>query len=319
MFDMPFMISALVFMGVLLFITATYSLVKTSEEHRHVIRKLKFGILTRTNPDDTGLSVMERLGKHFIGGITRLGDLARPKGENEASRIERDLWHAGFRAKNATIFYFGAKVFLAILLPSLVIVSQAYAYRIKVAVLIVPIIVISFFIGFYLPDLYMRFRVRRRKRRILEGFPDALDLMVVCVEAGMGLDQALNRVTEEMKMTNKPLYEEFRQLILELRAGKSRRDALRSLAQRMDLEDVNSLVTLLIQTDRFGTSIAQALRVHSDGMRTRRHQRAEEMAAKLPVKLLFPLIMFVFPSLFVAILGPTLIQVFRLWSGWSAH
>ena len=319
MTGMPLLISALVFMGVLLLITATYSFVKTTEEHRHVIRKLKFGILKSTNVDDTGLSSMERLRRRLIVGITHLGDFARPKGENETSRIERNLLHAGFRAKNATIFYFGAKVFLALLLPSLVLFSQAYAYRVKVAVLLIPIIVISFIIGFYLPDLYMRFKVGRRKRRILEGFPDALDLMVVCVEAGMGLDQALNRVTEEIKMTNKPLYEEFRQLILELRAGKSRRDALRSLAQRMDLEDVSSLVTLLIQTDRFGTSIAQALRVHSDGMRTRRHQRAEEMAAKLPVKLLFPLIIFIFPSLFVAILGPTLIQVFRLWSGWARH
>jgi tight adherence protein C len=319
MFGMPLLISSLVFMGVLLFITTTYILIKTSEEHRHVIRKLKYGILTRTDPDDAGLSVVERLEKFFMGGITRLGDLAKPKGENEASRIERDLWHAGFRAKNVAIFYSGIKIFLAVLLSSLVIVSQAYAYRVKVAVLIVPIIVISFFIGFYLPNLYVSFRVRRRKRKLLEGFPDALDLMVVCVEAGMGLDAALNRVTEEMKMTNKPLYEEFRQLILELRAGKSRRDALRSLALRTGLEDVNSLVTLLIQTDRFGTSIAQALRVHSDGMRTKRHQRAEEMAAKLPVKLLFPLIIFIFPSLFVAILGPTLIHVFRLWSGWSGR
>ncbi len=319
MTGMPLLISTLIFMGVLLFISAAYSLVKTTEEHRHVIRKLKFGILKSTNPDSTGLSVVERLRRGFVNGITRMGNVARPKGENEASRIEQNLLHAGFRTKNATIFYFGAKVFMALLLPSLVLLSQAYAYRIKVAVLIIPILVLAFVIGFYLPDLYTKYRVERRKRRILEGFPDALDLMVVCVEAGMGLDQALNRVTEEIKMTNKPLYEEFRQLILELRAGKSRRDALRSLAQRMDLEDVNSLVTLLIQTDRFGTSVAQALRVHSDGMRTRRHQRAEEMAAKLPVKLLFPLIIFIFPSLFVAILGPTLIQVFRLWSGWSGH
>jgi tight adherence protein C len=319
MFGMPLLIATLVFMGVLLLITATYSVVRTSEEHRHVIRKLKYGILSRTDPDDTGISLVDRLRKSFVDGIKRLGDFAGPKGEDDASRVERDLWNAGFRAKNAVMVYSGIKVFLGLLLPSLVIVLQAYAYRVKVALLILPILFIAFVIGFYLPDLYLRIRVSRRKRRILEGSPDALDLMVVCVEAGMGLDAALNRVTDEMKMTNKPLHEEFRQLILELRAGKSRRDALRSLAVRTGLEDVNSLVTLLIQTDRFGTSIAQALRVHSDGMRTKRHQRAEEMAAKLPVKLLFPLIMFIFPSLFVAILGPTLIQVFRLWSGWSGR
>ena len=147
---------------------------------------------------------------------------------------------------------------------------------------------------------------------ILEGFPDALDLMVVCVEAGIGLDAAITRVGEEMRFGNEVLSEEFKMLSLELRAGKQRRDALRNLALRTDLEDVSSLVSLLIQTDKFGTSVAQALRVHSDSMRVRRYQRAEELATKLPVKLLFPLILFIFPSFFVTLLGPAVIQIFRV-------
>jgi tight adherence protein C len=167
-------------------------------------------------------------------------------------------------------------------------------------------------IGFYLPDLWLRMRIARRKEEILKGFPDALDLLVVCVEAGVGLDAAINRVGEEMKLSDKVLSEEFRLLSLELRAGKLRRDALRNLALRTDLEDVSSFVTLLIQTDKFGTSVAKALRVHSDSMRTKRQQRAEEIAAKLPVKLVFPLILFIFPSLFVAILGPAAIRIFRV-------
>ena len=147
---------------------------------------------------------------------------------------------------------------------------------------------------------------------MLEGIPDALDLLVVCVEAGMGLDAAINRVAEEIKLTNRILSDELKFLNLELRAGKSRQAALRNLAMRTDLEDVNSLVTLLIQTDKFGTSVAKALRVYSDTFRTKRYQKAEELAAKLPVKLVVPLIVFIFPSLFVTILGPAAIRIYEV-------
>jgi tight adherence protein C len=165
--------------------------------------------------------------------------------------------------------------------------------------------------GFYLPGLWLHVKVNRRKEKILHGLPDALDLMVVCAEAGIGLDASIYRVGEEMKLTNKPLSEEFRLLNLELRAGKQRRDALKNMAVRTDLDDLKSLVTLLVQTERFGTSIAQALRIHSDSMRTKRFQKAEEVAAKLPVKLLFPLILFIFPSLFVTIMGPAVMRIYR--------
>jgi len=158
----------------------------------------------------------------------------------------------------------------------------------------------------------LKWRVDKRKEKILKGFPDALDLMVVCLEVGTSLDAAIYRVGEEMKLGNKVLSEEFKLLSLELRAGKQRRDALRNLALRTDSEDVSTLVSLLIQTDKFGTSVAQALRVHSDSMRTKRYQRAEEVATKLPVKLLFPLILFFFPSLFVILLGPAVIQIIRI-------
>lgn len=143
------------------------------------------------------------------------------------------------------------------------------------------------------------------------GLPDALDLMVVCSEAGVGLDATINRVGEEMRLNNKTLSDEFNLMSLELQAGKPRRDALKDLATRTGLEDVTNLTSMLIQTERFGTSISQALRVHSDSMRVKRSQRAEEIAAKLPVKLLFPLIFFIFPSLFVVILGPAVIRIFR--------
>ena len=145
-----------------------------------------------------------------------------------------------------------------------------------------------------------------------KGLPDALDLLVVCVEAGMGLDQAINRVAEEIKLTNDVLSDEFKLFNLEMRAGKPRQEAMKDLALRIDLEDMNNLVNLLIQTDRFGTSIAQALTVYSDTFRTKRFMHAEEVAAKLPVKLVLPLILFIFPSLFVAIAGPAAIRVFQV-------
>jgi tight adherence protein C len=135
--------------------------------------------------------------------------------------------------------------------------------------------------------------------------------MVVCVEAGMGLDQAMKRISEEMQTTHKTISDEFAQMSLEMRAGRSRSDAMRNLADRTGVEDVKTLVTLLIQTDKFGTSIAQALRTLSNSMRIKRRQRAEELAMKLPVKLLFPLILFIFPSLFVIIIGPGAIQIYR--------
>ncbi len=155
-------------------------------------------------------------------------------------------------------------------------------------------------------------RTSRRKNKILEGLPDALDLMVVCVETGMGLDATINRVAEEIGLGHKILSDELKLMNLEIRAGKSREDALRDLATRTGLEDMNSLVTLLIQTDRFGTSVAQALRVYSDSVRTKRYQRAEEIAAKLPIKLMLPLILLIFPSLFVVILGPAAVRVYRM-------
>jgi tight adherence protein C len=154
--------------------------------------------------------------------------------------------------------------------------------------------------------------IARRKGMLSRGFADVLDLLVICVEAGMGLDAAINRVGKEMKWSNKAWSDELNKYNLELRAGKLRRDALRNLAMRTDIEDVNSFATTLIQTDKFGTSLAQALRVCSDTFRIKRQQRAEEIAARLPVKLVFPAILFIFPSLFVAIAGPAAIRVYQV-------
>ncbi len=209
---------------------------------------------------------------------------------------------------------YGAKVACAIAFPAIALILRMFITRPIPIVPFMIIVVALAVLGFYAPNIWLRSRIDARKEQILHSFPDALDLLVICVEAGMSLDSAITRVGEELKLGHKALSEEFKLLSLELRAGKTRRDALRNFGLRTDLDEVNSLVTLLIQTDRFGTSIAQALRVYSDTMRTSRFNKAEEMAMKLPVKLVVPMIVFIFPSLFVVILGPALIQIFRIWT-----
>jgi tight adherence protein C len=167
-------------------------------------------------------------------------------------------------------------------------------------------------IGYYLPNLVLARMVFLRQRELFENFPDAIDLMTVCVEAGLGLDAAMNKVAEEIRIKSKVLAEELHLVNLEMRAGRTREQALRNLALRTGVEEVEGLVTMLIQADRFGTSIAASLRVHSDMLRTKRRQKAEEAAAKIALKLLFPLIFFIFPSLLLVLLGPAFIQIYRI-------
>jgi tight adherence protein C len=220
---------------------------------------------------------------------------------------------AGIRSENAPAVFFGTKLFFTIFLPVAILLLEALLPGQQFPTgNMVLFLAISAVIGFYLPNLWMLFRIARRKETLINGFPDALDLMVVCVEAGMGLDSAITRVANEMKLSNKVISDELNLYNFEMRAGKLRRDALKNLAMRTDVQEVNNLVTLLIQTDKFGTSIGQALKVYSDTMRTQRFQRAEERAAKIPVKLIFPLILFIFPSLFVVILGPAAISIYRI-------
>jgi tight adherence protein C len=172
--------------------------------------------------------------------------------------------------------------------------------------------VLGALLGFYLPDLYLSHKSEDRRQKLLESLPDALDLLVICVEAGMGLDSAINKVAQELKMGSPELSDELQLMNLELRAGKQRTDALKNLALRTNLDEISSLTTLLVQTDKFGTSMADALRVYSDSYRTQRYQRAEEIAAKLPVKMVIPLLLCIFPSLFLVILGPAAINIYRL-------
>jgi len=250
-----------------------------------------------------------KVGNFFTTLLGLLGNIVKPKPE-EVSKLEKSFLQAGFR-KNISMIFFGSKVAMALLLPILFFFVKVSAFKAMPTLQFTFATLALAMIGFYFPNVWISRRIGQRKDQIFKGFPDALDLMVVCVEAGTSLDAAIAKVGDEMALGNKTLSNEFKLLSLELRAGKSRKEALQNLAYRCDLDDINSLVTLLIQTDKFGTSVAQALRVYSDSMRTTRQQKAEEQAAKLPVKMIFPMIFFLFPALAVVVLGPGMIRMVK--------
>jgi tight adherence protein C len=242
----------------------------------------------------------------FLHFIRTLGKFLAPKKEGNISEMRRLFIRAGYRSPKALPLFFGLKVLLALSLFAVTLVGKLFFWQKISPANFTYISIILAIVGFFLPNLWIKLRISSRKDKIQRGLPDALDLMVVCVEAGTGLDAALSRTAEEMKKTNSLLAEELGLVNLEIRAGKPRQEALKNLAWRTDLEDLNNLTTLLIQTERFGTSVAQALRVHSDFMRTKRFQRAEELAQKMPIKLIFPLALFILPMLFLITLGPAI-------------
>jgi tight adherence protein C len=240
-----------------------------------------------------------------VGGtLVSLGKyLPTNSGKESSSRLL--AVRAGYRSPNAIFLVRGVKVLLPFGLVALVFASGVYRSN----PLMFPLMAVI--AGYILPELWLGWRVRARQHRLQKGLPDALDLLVICIEAGLGLDQALLRVSEELQITHRELSEELQLVNLEMRVGKTRLDALRELARRTGLEDIKALVAMLIQTERFGTSIAQSLRVHGDDLRVRRRQRAEEMGAKTSVKMVPPLVFFIFPALMVVILGPAVLTLLR--------
>jgi tight adherence protein C len=305
-----FLIALLTFLGVALFIVGGFSYAGQRKERKELIQRVRE--FEQNNVEAEKPYLFRIVKRNIFKTLMGLGRLAKfDPGGGDPSFLRKMFLKAGYRGDKGPLIFSGVKFFLAVLLSFLFLLIKLFFIPTMVSLHFMVLGILAALLGFYIPNLWLRIIIDRRKAKITEGIPDALDLMVVCAEAGIGLDAAINRVGEEIKLSNKPLSEEFKLMSLELRAGKPRREALKDLAMRTDLEDVNSLASLLIQTEKFGTNIAQALRVHSDSMRVKRFQRAEEVAAKLPVKLLFPLIFFIFPSLFVAILGPAAIRIFR--------
>lgn len=232
-----------------------------------------------------------------------------PTNEKEMGKLRQDLTEAGFRTESAPLTYLSIRAICSLAFLALGGGVSLIMYGITKDAAIRTFVVGA--LGFYLPTLALGQLVKRRKEQIFLGLPDALDLMVVCVEAGLGLDQAMRRVSTEMKKSYPILADEFGLCNLHLQMGKMRNEVLTDLGARTGVDDLRALASILIQADKFGSSIANALRVQSDAMRTRRQQIAEEKAAKTAVKLIFPLVLFIFPGIFVVLVGPAGIQMAR--------
>jgi tight adherence protein C len=239
-----------------------------------------------------------------IDGLKRIGQMA-PRSVSETGKLQQKLTFAGFRNRDAIVIFLGIRLGFALLLFVLV----------ATPVIMPPSLLLGLAacgIGYVLPGMALGRLAKRRQHRIRLGLPDALDLLVVSVEAGLGLDQAIQRVGSELAFAHPDLCDELRQINFELRAGKGRAEALHNLAERTGVDDVASLVAMLVQTDKFGTSVAQSLRVHSETVRTKRRQRAEEAAAKTGVKMVFPLVFCIFPAIWVVTIGPAAIQFIQV-------
>jgi tight adherence protein C len=239
--------------------------------------------------------------------ISSLGGAMEPQSELEKNQLKVRLANAGFRSEAAPMIYQGIRlVSLGVcLLPAIALFLLKDGFTVKAF----QWIVIFGGVGFYLPQIGLWYLRTKRQKEIFLTLPDALDLLVVCVESGLGLDAALRKVTDEMKDHAKTICEEFALGNMQLQMGRPRREVLHDLGVRTGVDDVRSLAAILIQADRFGSSIAQALRVQSDSMRVRRRQLAEEKAAKTAVQLIFPLVLFIFPAIFVVLCGPAAIQI----------
>ena len=230
-----------------------------------------------------------------------------PPSAAEAKKLQRLMMQAGFRSPGAPAMYRALQLSSLAGFPAVVALACALTARpLNSAVLY---ILFAFVLGFFLPRILLRRRIQHRQLLLRWGLADALDLMVISIEAGLGLNAAMVRVSSELKEVHPDISDEFELTNLEIRVGRDRDEALRNLADRTGVDDLRSLVAMLIQTDKFGTSIAKAIRAFSDSLRTKRRQRAEQAAQKAAVKLLFPLACFLFPTLFIAILGPAALQL----------
>jgi tight adherence protein C len=275
-------------------------------------------ILGRLSPDRRRLRQLATAGgpaDAFEGNLalvdsidTRFKNLPGvPKSPKEMGRLRRRLAMAGYTSPTAVVAYAIANLVTPAVFGLITLGAVGGRQRWLFALFAVAV-------GYLLPGLLLARKIELRKREIREGLPDALDLFIVCVEAGCGLDQAIVKASDELGLTYPSLAYELRLITTEIRAGKPRVEAFKNFAARTKVDDVQSLVALLVQTDKFGTSLAQALRTHADSSRTKRRQNAEERAGKLGVKLVFPLVLFLFPALYIVILGPaviTFVRVFR--------
>lgn len=253
---------------------------------------VKQQVTLKTRIKDTGV---------MLGDVVERFERIVPKSEAEVSVAQQRLIRAGLREESAVKYLYGAKVIVPLVLCLVALISGLAKQS--------PFIIypICLGIGFLVPDFWLGRMITKRQAQVRKGLPDVLDLLIICVEAGLSLDQATARTAQELRNAQPVLSDELSMVALEQRAGSLRSDAWKHLADRTGIDSVRNLVSMLIQSEQFGTSIAKTLRVHSDTLRTKRVQEIEERAAKLPIKLIFPLVFFIFPPLFLVTLGPAMI------------
>ena len=267
---------------------------------------------TGSDPNDTLARRRRQAKSERLKNVLQVLGQRVGSGRKDTSAVQQFLTQAGYPDASAVSVYWASRVTLAAGLPAagIVLLPMLGASAMQVMLGIFWFMAL----GWVGPTFYVRSRLKARQKEVQLALPDMLDMLVVCVEAGLGLNQALVRVADEIDHVSPIMSEQLALINLEMRAGTPRDEALRNYAERTGLVDIRSLVSMLIQTDRFGTSVANALRVHSETMRTKRRQRAEEAAAKTTIKLVFPLVLFVFPAMFVVVLGPSALAIFRTFS-----
>ncbi len=258
------------------------------------------------------LSTIQKTG-FSIGSMVEHFENVLPKSQAELSQVLLRLQRAGYRNESAVKIFYGSKVLLPLVLCVLALVTGLGRFN--------PffVYIVCLVLGFVAPDFWLSRKIATRQKRIRLALPDVLDLLVICVEAGLSLDQATARTTEELKRGQPELCDELGMVVLEQRAGRPRGEAWKHMADRTDVDCVRNLVSMLVQAEHFGTSVAKTLRVHSDTLRTQRVQAVEEAAAKTTVKLVFPLVLFIFPSLFVVTLGPAMISMMESFKVFTQH
>jgi tight adherence protein C len=268
--------------------------------------------LSKPHAEPQAVSAPPQRNKTITQWMQPLARLSLPGEGWEKSPMRLRFMYAGWRGQMVPTVFFGIKTLLALGMPALALFLAGDMVRPIEGARLMLLLILLAALGYYLPNIFLNRAVRKRQQEIFENFPDVLDLLTICIEAGLSLDQAFLRVTGEMELKSKVLAQELQLVLLELRTGFSKEVALRHLALRTGAEDIDLLVAMLIQTDRFGTNVGDALRVHSDNLRTQRRQRAEEAAAKIAVKMLMPLIFLIFPTLMLVLLGPAVIQIQRV-------
>lgn len=271
---------------------------------RRRVSELSENDLSKDSNDSDMMSKLVRV-------VDPISKLSLPSDGWEKSPLQRKFINAGWRNPDAPKIYFAIKTILTFGIPLVLYLIFATLIDPEKRILLLIILLVGSAIGYYLPNIVLSNAVMKRQREVFETFPDSLDLLTICMEAGLSFDQALSKVANEIGIKSKTLSEELELVMMEMRSGFSRERALRNLAMRTGVEDVDTLATMVIQSERFGTSVGDSLRVQSDNLRTKRRLKAEEAAAKIALKLLFPLIFFLFPMLFIVIMGPAVLQIFK--------